>query len=175
VKAGHDPLTEREADVLRAAAQGGTTADIGRALFLSPATVRNYLSNAISKRDARNRIDAIRIAQQSGWISGRVGAGARVWTRLTSGSFAGHEHPRPERARRTPCPGRPADFDDAWRDLSHPSAWSCERALRIPSATQPAAGARDIQALPARRASPVCLDGLAGAPHNERPCPDGVR
>jgi two-component system response regulator DesR len=68
LKAGLNPLTEREADVLRAAAEGGTTNDIGRALFLSPATVRNYLSNAITKLDARNRIDAIRIAQQSGWI-----------------------------------------------------------------------------------------------------------
>jgi two-component system response regulator DesR len=68
LKAGANPLTEREADVLRAAAEGGTTTDIGNALFLSPATVRNYLSNAISKLDARNRIDAIRIAQQSGWI-----------------------------------------------------------------------------------------------------------
>lgn len=68
LQAGANPLTEREADVLRAAADGGTTTEIGRALFLSPATVRNYLSNAISKLDARNRIDAIRIARQSGWI-----------------------------------------------------------------------------------------------------------
>jgi len=68
LQAGANPLTEREADVLRAAADGGTTAEIGRALFLSPATVRNYLSNAISKLDARNRIDAIRIARQAGWI-----------------------------------------------------------------------------------------------------------
>ncbi len=68
LKAGDNPLTEREADVLRAAAEGGSTADVGHVLFLSPATVRNYLSNAISKLDARNRIDAIRIARQSGWI-----------------------------------------------------------------------------------------------------------
>jgi two-component system, NarL family, response regulator DesR len=68
LQAGANPLTEREADVLRAAADGGTTTEIGRALFLSPATVRNYLSNAIAKLDARNRIDAIRIARQSGWI-----------------------------------------------------------------------------------------------------------
>jgi len=68
LQAGANPLTEREADVLRAAADGGTTTEIGRALFLSPATVRNYLSNAISKLDARNRIDAIRIARQAGWI-----------------------------------------------------------------------------------------------------------
>jgi two-component system response regulator DesR len=68
VKNPASSLTEREADVLRAAADGGTSTDIGHALFLSPASVRNYLSNAISKLDARNRIDAIRIAQQSGWI-----------------------------------------------------------------------------------------------------------
>jgi len=54
--------------VLRTAAEGGSTDEIGAALFLSPATVRNYLSNAIAKLDARNRIDAIRIARQSGWI-----------------------------------------------------------------------------------------------------------
>jgi two-component system response regulator DesR len=68
LRAGVNPLTERETEVLRAAAEGGTTTDIGRALYLSPATVRNYLSNAINKLDARNRIDAIRIARESGWI-----------------------------------------------------------------------------------------------------------
>jgi two-component system response regulator DesR len=68
LEAGANPLTEREVEVLRTAAEGGTTADIGRALYLAPATVRNYLSNAITKLDARNRIDAIRIARQSGWI-----------------------------------------------------------------------------------------------------------
>jgi two-component system response regulator DesR len=68
LRVGDNPLTDREAEVLRAAAEGGTTTDIGHALHLSPATVRNYLSNAMSKLDARNRIDAIRIARQSGWI-----------------------------------------------------------------------------------------------------------
>jgi DNA-binding NarL/FixJ family response regulator len=67
--AGPTPQPPRRlAPVLRTAAEGGTTAEIGQALFLSPATVRNDLSNAISKLDARNRIDAIRIARQSGWI-----------------------------------------------------------------------------------------------------------
>ena len=65
---GTSPLTAREADVLSAAAEGGSTEDIGRALFLSSATVRNYLSNAISKLGARNRIDAIRIAREAGWL-----------------------------------------------------------------------------------------------------------
>lgn len=65
---GESPLTPREADVLRAAAQGGSTAEIGASLFLSPATVRNYLSNAIRKLDARNRTDAMRIARERGWL-----------------------------------------------------------------------------------------------------------
>ena len=54
--------------MLRTAAEGGSTEEIGAALFLSPATVRNYLSNAISKLDARNRLDAIRIAREAGWM-----------------------------------------------------------------------------------------------------------
>ena len=54
--------------MLRAAAEGGSTEEIGASLFLSPATVRNYLSNAITKLDARNRIDAIRLARDAGWI-----------------------------------------------------------------------------------------------------------
>jgi two-component system, NarL family, response regulator DesR len=65
---GENPLTPREADVLRAAADGASTEEIGATLFLSPATVRNYLSNAISKLDGRNRIDAIRRARDSGWL-----------------------------------------------------------------------------------------------------------
>jgi two-component system response regulator DesR len=68
LEVGTNPLTERETDVLRAAAEGGTTEDIGATLFLSPATVRNYLSNAIGKLGARNRIDAIRIAREAGWL-----------------------------------------------------------------------------------------------------------
>lgn len=66
--AGKNPLTAREGDVLRESAGGGSTQEIGASLFLSPATVRNYLSNAMSKLGARNRTDAIRIARESGWI-----------------------------------------------------------------------------------------------------------
>lgn len=62
------PLTAREADVLRVAAEGLTTAEIARALFLSEGTVRNYLSRTITKTGARNRVDAIRIAAESGWL-----------------------------------------------------------------------------------------------------------
>jgi two-component system response regulator DesR len=62
------PLTTREADALRVAAEGSTTAEIATVLCLSPGTVRNYLSRAIAKSGARNRVDAIRIAGESGWL-----------------------------------------------------------------------------------------------------------
>jgi two-component system response regulator DesR len=68
LETGTSPLTSRETDVLREARNGGSTEDIGTRLALSPATVRNYLSNAISKTGARNRIDAIRIASDAGWL-----------------------------------------------------------------------------------------------------------
>jgi len=68
LETGATPLTEREADVLRAAETGRPTDQIARELSLSPATVRNYLSNAISKIGGRNRIDAIRIARDAGWL-----------------------------------------------------------------------------------------------------------
>jgi two-component system, NarL family, response regulator DesR len=61
-------MTGRESDVLRAADSGLRTDEIAAELALSPATVRNYLSNAISKVGAHNRIDAIRIARDAGWI-----------------------------------------------------------------------------------------------------------
>lgn len=67
-KTGHSPLTARERDVLRSVRAGISTTEIGRELSLAPTTVRNYLSNAISKVGARNRIDAIRIAEDAGWI-----------------------------------------------------------------------------------------------------------
>jgi two-component system, NarL family, response regulator DesR len=62
------PLTTRESDTLRTAAEGSTTAEIATALCLSEGTVRNYLSRAIAKTGARNRVDAIRIAGESGWL-----------------------------------------------------------------------------------------------------------
>jgi len=68
LETGSSPLTAREADVLRAAESGITTEQIASRLSLSPATVRNYLSNAISKVGGRNRIDAIRIARDAGWL-----------------------------------------------------------------------------------------------------------
>jgi two-component system response regulator DesR len=62
------PLTTREADALRAASKGSTTAEIATVLCLSEGTVRNYLSRAFAKTGARNRVDAIRIAGESGWL-----------------------------------------------------------------------------------------------------------
>jgi two-component system, NarL family, response regulator DesR len=62
------PLAAREADVLRLAATGAEPDEIASALFLSVGTVRNYLSSAITRLDARNRVDAIRIATEQGWL-----------------------------------------------------------------------------------------------------------
>jgi two-component system response regulator DesR len=66
--AGDSPLTERERDVLVAARDGGTVADIARMLSLSEGTVRNYLSAAITKTRARTRAEAARIATEHGWL-----------------------------------------------------------------------------------------------------------
>jgi two-component system response regulator DesR len=65
---GATPLSVREADVLRAAADGATVADIARRLFLSEGTVRNYLSSAIGKTGARTRVEAARVAEEKGWL-----------------------------------------------------------------------------------------------------------
>ncbi|REE78761.1 LuxR family two component transcriptional regulator [Paenibacillus taihuensis] len=64
-----NPLTEREQEVLKLAAAGLTAGDIAKQLFLSAGTVRNYLSEAIQKLEAKNRIDAIGIAEKNGWLS----------------------------------------------------------------------------------------------------------
>jgi two-component system response regulator DesR len=63
-----DPLTERERQVLRLAAQGLSTGRIALQLALAPGTVRNYLSEAIDKLSASNRVDAARIARDKGWL-----------------------------------------------------------------------------------------------------------
>jgi two-component system response regulator DesR len=65
---GDSPLTARETDVLRAAQSGDSTEQIAASLALSSTTVRNYLSSAITKTRARNRLDAIRIAREAGWL-----------------------------------------------------------------------------------------------------------
>jgi two-component system response regulator DesR len=66
--AGSSPLTARETDVLRAAQDGGTVADLAAALHLSEGTVRNHLSSAIGKTGARTRAEAVRLADEAGWL-----------------------------------------------------------------------------------------------------------
>jgi two-component system, NarL family, response regulator DesR len=63
-----DPLTDRERQVLRMAGEGGSSADIASTLNLSEGTVRNYLSEAINKLGAANRVEAARIARNKGWL-----------------------------------------------------------------------------------------------------------
>jgi two-component system response regulator DesR len=65
---GDSPLTARELDVLRAAREYATVADIAGAVYLSGGTVRNYLSSAIHKLGARTRAEAVRIAEEKGWL-----------------------------------------------------------------------------------------------------------
>jgi two-component system response regulator DesR len=65
---GDDPLTDRERQILRLAAEGRSGPEIASELHLSEGTVRNYLSEAISKVGGRNRVDAARIARTKGWL-----------------------------------------------------------------------------------------------------------
>jgi two-component system response regulator DesR len=65
---GESPLTARETEILRSARRGGSVADIAKEVFLSEGTVRNHLSSAIGKTEARNRADAVRIAEERGWL-----------------------------------------------------------------------------------------------------------
>jgi len=65
---GTNPLTGREPDTLAAARDGATIADIAKLLFLSEGTVRNYLSSSIAKTCTRNRFEAVRIADDNGWL-----------------------------------------------------------------------------------------------------------
>jgi two-component system response regulator DesR len=66
--AGDNPLTDREREVLRLALDGAPAKEIAKNLYLSTGTVRNYLSRILDKTGARTRIEAIRIAQEAGWI-----------------------------------------------------------------------------------------------------------
>jgi len=65
---GTNPLTRRERDALAAARDGATIADIAKLLFLSEGTVRNYLSSSIAKTGTRNRFEAVRVADDNGWL-----------------------------------------------------------------------------------------------------------
>lgn len=63
-----DPLSARERQVLRRAGEGASTAEIARELKLAEGTVRNYLSEAIAKLGASNRVEAARLAREKGWL-----------------------------------------------------------------------------------------------------------
>jgi len=65
---GPNPLSAREQEILRQAEAGADVAAIARALHLSPGTIRNYLSDAMQKLYADNRVQAIRVARERGWI-----------------------------------------------------------------------------------------------------------
>ncbi len=65
---GDNPLTEREREMLAASEGGATIEDIAARLYLSEGTVRNYLSTAIKKLGARNRVQAARLAERKGWL-----------------------------------------------------------------------------------------------------------
>ena len=65
---GQDPLSERERQVLRLAGEGKSGAEIAKMIHLSEGTVRNYLSQAISKLNAGNRVEAFRLARDAGWL-----------------------------------------------------------------------------------------------------------
>jgi two-component system response regulator DesR len=62
------PLSDRETDVLRRFAAGADLPEIAAELFLSYGTVRNYMASAVSKLGGRNRMDAVRIAEEAGWL-----------------------------------------------------------------------------------------------------------
>ncbi|GAA5086235.1 response regulator transcription factor [Thermocatellispora tengchongensis] len=68
LSAGPSPLTPRERDVLLAAADGATVADISRRVHLSESTVRNHLSSCIGKTGTRNRTEAVHVARHNGWL-----------------------------------------------------------------------------------------------------------
>lgn len=68
LRAGENPLTQRECEVLRLVTTGATAQEIARSLNLSAGTIRNYLSHILSKTGARSRIEAVRKAQEAGWI-----------------------------------------------------------------------------------------------------------
>ena len=65
---GENPLTPREREVLAMSARGATAAELARALHLTQGTVRNHLSIAIQKLGARTRLEAIRTAEEKGWL-----------------------------------------------------------------------------------------------------------
>ena len=65
---GDNPLSPREAEVLKRYAAGASAAEIAAEIYLSYGTVRNYLASAVTKLGARNRVDAAHIANEAGWL-----------------------------------------------------------------------------------------------------------
>lgn len=65
---GENPLTEREREIMRLVAEGKTAKEISAELFLSSGTVRNYISEVINKLQVKNRIEAIAVAKEKGWL-----------------------------------------------------------------------------------------------------------
>jgi two-component system response regulator DesR len=65
---GESPLTAREHEVLAASRNHATVAELAKSLYLSPGTVRNHLSSVMQKLDARNRAEAVRLAEERGWL-----------------------------------------------------------------------------------------------------------
>ena len=63
-----NPLTEREQEVLRMASQGNTSKEISQKLYLSAGTIRNYMSEIISKLGVKNRTEAVTVAKENGWL-----------------------------------------------------------------------------------------------------------
>ncbi|HEX4811884.1 MAG TPA: response regulator transcription factor [Nonomuraea sp.] len=68
LEAADNPLSPREAEVLRRHATGASAAEIAAEMHLTYGTVRNYLASAVTKLGARNRVDAARIAEEAGWL-----------------------------------------------------------------------------------------------------------
>jgi two-component system response regulator DesR len=66
--AGDNPLTEREREILQLIAAGKTSQEVSDELYLSHGTVRNYISEMLQKLNAKNRIEAIAIAESKGWL-----------------------------------------------------------------------------------------------------------
>lgn len=63
-----NPLTDRERDIMKLVAEGKTAKEISAELYLSSGTVRNYISEVINKLNVKNRIEAIAVAQEKGWL-----------------------------------------------------------------------------------------------------------
>jgi two-component system response regulator DesR len=68
LKAARMPLTQRELNVLSLAVEGATITEIADSLHLSTGTVRNYMASITRKTGARNRVDAVRISLEEGWV-----------------------------------------------------------------------------------------------------------